>query len=226
MGVGNVEQFRVAVGVGLHQLANVGVARGDSPGKGRADGLVVFQRRQPCIVRFGGLRVGFRRSGVGQLLVSFLTRHRMAVHQVLPARRGGRGELGIGLLLQHMCVSLCQLLVKIGAVNHRQYLTGLYLAANVAGPAFQVTVHPCVNRRLAPGFQMRGQAQGVAVGVLQRLEHVDHGQGGGFGPTDHRLFMPAARGEAIGDQQRGQCQAADAQQHQALARRFLIRRHG
>ena len=150
----------------------------------------------------------------------------MACQQILPAcGRSGR-EPGVGLLLEHMGAGLRQLLIQIRTVDNRQDLPGLDLAANVGLPALQVAVDPGMDRRLAPGLQMRGQAQGIAMGVLQGLEYVDNRQCGRFGPLAHRVFMAATCCQAIGDQQGRQRQATDAQVHQALARGFLIRRHG
>src|SRR3989344_50089 len=72
VGVGDVEQLRVAVGVGLDQLAAVGVARSDGASERRADSLVAFQRRQACVIGSGGFGVGSGRSGGGGVFIGRL----------------------------------------------------------------------------------------------------------------------------------------------------------
>ena len=150
----------------------------------------------------------------------------MRRQQVLPARGRGRRQLCIGLRLQHPGAGLCQLLVQIGAVDQRQHLTRLHLAADIALPALEVAVHPRLYGRFAPGLKVGWQAQGVAPGVLPGLEHAHHRQGSRLRPLADRLLMPAAARQSVGHQQGGQRQAADAQVHQARVRRCLIRRHG
>ena len=64
---------------------------------------------------------------------------------------------------------------------------------------------------------MRRQTQGIAVGVLQRLEYADDRQGGCFRPLADCMLVAATCRQAISDQQGSQGQATDAQVHQALA---------
>lgn len=175
VGVGNVEQLWIAVGIGLDQLADIGIACGDGAGERRAQGLVVLQCRQPRNVCNGGLDVGLGRCRVGGFLIGFLTRYRMAGQKVLPARRGGRCKVRVRLFLNQSRMGLGQLLIEVGAVDFGQHLPGLYLAADVDLPVLQVTADSCMNRCGAPGFQVRGQAQGVAGGIVLRLEYADMG---------------------------------------------------
>lgn len=149
----------------------------------------------------------------------------MAGQQVLPARGGGFGQARVGLFLHQAGVGLRQLLVKVRAVDFGEDLPGFDLGTDVGFPVFQVAADPRVNRRLAPGLKVRGQAQGVAGHVLFRLEHHHLRDGGGFGPGGDRLFVHRAGVQAVGDQQGGQCQAADTHEHQTLARGVVIRRH-
>ena len=64
MGVGDVKQLRVAVGVSFDQLANVGIARGDGASERRTDGFVGFQCQKTCVIGLGCLRIGFGRGGI------------------------------------------------------------------------------------------------------------------------------------------------------------------
>lgn len=200
MGVRQVEQLRVAVVVGLDQLADVGVARGEGAGKRRANGLVILQCREPCIVGGGRLGIGLGSRGVGAFFIGFLARYRVAGQEVLPALGGGLGQPCIGLLLDHPCPGLGHLLVQVGAVDMGQHLPGGDLGADVLGPVLEVAADPGMDRRLAPGFQVRRQAQGVAQYVGLRLEHQHLGHGGGFGPGGDGLFMPGARRQAADHQ--------------------------
>ena len=225
VGVGNVEQLRVAVGIGLDQLADIGVAGGDGAGERRTNGLVAFQRRQPRIVRRGGLGVGLGGGGVGGFFIGLLARYRMAGQQVLPTGCAGGCQACIRLLLDQPRMGLGQLLIEVGAVDFGQDLPGLDLAADIDFPVLQVAADPCMDRRLAPGVEVRGQAQGVTRGILPGLKYHHLRDSGGLGPGGDRLFVQRAGVQAAGDQQGGQRQAADTHEHQTLARGFLIRRH-
>ncbi len=221
MGVSHFEQVRAGVGVGLDQLADVGVARGHGAVERRTQGLVVGQVGEARIVGARRLDVGLGGVGVGDFLVHFLLRDRVRAQQVLPARGAGLRQFFVSLLLQQVRMGLGQLLVQVRAVDFGQHLAGFHRRADVGFPVLQVAADPGVDRRLAPGLQVRRQHQGVAGGVVDRLEHADDRHRLGFGPARHVVIVTGPGGQAAGHQHGGQGQAADAEHHQALARRLL-----
>jgi hypothetical protein len=121
-----------------------------------------------------------------------LFRNSVRFNQILIARRGNSGKIGVGLGGVQVGTRLRKLLIDFGRVNIRQQLALWHSGSDIVVPLLEVAVGTGVDRRFHVGLQRTGQHQ-VFLGDLRRGMYDRYGRyGQRFRVFGQRMILRAA----------------------------------